>query len=286
MIRLIRSEALKIRTTNPWWIFGIGLVVTTGLALWFNIAQATYYLSEQARQVDTQGMPADEAGSLTAQVAAQTQVATQAANIFTSGQYFAGLFVMMIGILLVTNEYYHQTATATFLTTPLRSAVVSAKLITAGLVAVAYWVISTAISLGAGAIFFNIKHIDNHLGTWTVQRAILFNLLVFVLWAVLGVGFGALIRNQIGATITAAVLYTVGAQVVSVIFFVIRQFLIKEDWVLKLVVVVPSEAARIFVTATQLPETPPYWVGGLVLLGYGLVGSAVGTMIMRRRDIS
>jgi ABC-type transport system involved in multi-copper enzyme maturation permease subunit len=286
MTRLIRSEVLKIRTTNPWWIFGLGLIVTTGLALWFNLAQASYYLSEEARHVDTADLPSDQAGSVAAQMAAQTQVATQAANIFTSGQYFAGLFVMMIAILMVTNEYYHQTATATFLTTPLRSAVVTAKLITAALVAVVYWVVSTVISIGGGLIFFNVKHVDNHLDTWSVQRAILFNLLVFVLWAVLGVGFGALIRNQIGATITAAVLYTVGSQVVGVVFFVIRQFLIKEDWVLKLAVVVPSEAARVFVTAVQLPESAPYWVGGLVLLAYGVVGSVAGSMIMRRRDIS
>jgi ABC-2 type transport system permease protein len=286
MTRLIRSEVLKIRTTNPWWIFGIGLIVTTGLALWFNLAQASYYLSEEARHVDTADLPSDQAGSVAAQMAAQTQVATQAANIFTSGQYFAGLFVMMIAILMVTNEYYHQTATATFLTTPLRSAVVTAKLITAALVAVVYWVVSTVISIGGGLIFCNVKHVDNHLDTWSVQRAILFNLLVFVLWAVLGVGFGALIRNQIGATITAAVLYTVGSQVVGVVFFVIRQFLIKEDWVLKLAVVVPSEAARVFVTAVQLPESAPYWVGGLVLLAYGVVGIVAGSMIMRRRDIS
>lgn len=286
MIQLIRSEALKIRTTNPWWIFGIGLITTTGLALWFNMAQASYYLSEEARNVNTADLPPDQAGRAAAEIAAQSQVATQAANIFTSGQYFAGLFVMMIGILLVTNEYYHQTATTTFLTTPLRSAVVTAKLITAGLLAVVYWMVSTAISLAGGVIFFNAKHFDNHLDTWSVQRAILFNLLVFLLWGVLGVGFGALIRNQIGATITAAVLYTVGSQIVGVVFFVIREFLIKEDWVLKLVVVVPSEAARIFVTATQLPQAPPYWVGGIVLLAYGIVGSVVGTMIMRRRDVS
>ena len=53
----------------------------------------------------------------------------QAANIYTSGQFFGVLFVSLLGILLITNEYYHQTATTTFLTTPHRSRVVAAKLV-------------------------------------------------------------------------------------------------------------------------------------------------------------
>ena len=50
------------------------------------------------------------------------------------------------------------------------------------------------------------------LGEWEVQRAILFNLLVYMLWAIVGVGFGALIRNQVGAVVTGALVYLVGTQ--------------------------------------------------------------------------
>ncbi|MBO0870671.1 MAG: hypothetical protein J2P15_19110, partial [Micromonosporaceae bacterium] len=32
-IRLIRAEIMKIRTTNTWWLFLIGMVVVAGLAL-------------------------------------------------------------------------------------------------------------------------------------------------------------------------------------------------------------------------------------------------------------
>jgi hypothetical protein len=31
---------------------------------------------------------------------------------------------------------------------------------------------------------------------------------------------------------------------------------------------------------------PAWWVGALVLVGYGVLAGAIGTMIMRRRDIS
>ena len=38
--------------------------------------------------------------------------------------------------------------------------------------------------------------------------------------------------------------------------------------------------------AEAFPESPPYWVGGIVLLAYGVVAGVVGTLIMRTRDIS
>jgi ABC-type transport system involved in multi-copper enzyme maturation permease subunit len=280
MIGLIRSELLKIRTTNIWWLFALGVAGLTGLTLLFNCVQAHFFLNEE---LSTEGMDADEA----AQIRAQSQVVAQAANVFTSGQYFGGLMVLLLAMIVVTNEFYHQTATATFLTTPHRSAVVAAKLVAAIGFAVGFWLITAVLSLVTGVVFFNAEGFPNHLGDWEVQRAILFNLLVFALWAVLGVGFGALIRNQIGAVVTGALLYVVGTQLAQVVFFLVREFLIKEDWVLTAQVALPAVAAQVFVSAVDaFPHSPPYWVGGLVMLGYGIVAGAVGTYLMRRRDIS
>jgi len=287
MSNLIRSELLKVRTTNMWWIFTLVVVLTTGLAVWFNASEASYLLNQDPPSLENSGLSAEEIRQIQAEQALQSNEKAIAADIFTSGQYFASLFVMIIAILLVTNEYHHQTATATFLTTPNRLAVVKAKMVTATMFAVGIWVITTVISLGVGVLFYQSEKMGNHLGDWAVQRAILFNLLVYVLWAILGVGFGALIRSQIGATITGAVLYTIGTQVVETIFGFVRFGLIKHDWVLTLKVLVPPEAARIFVAPVKtFVESPPYWVGGLVLLGYGLLSAAIGTWFMRRRDIS
>ena len=101
MIALIRGELLKIRTTNSWWLFGIGVVVMTGLALLVNCLQADYFLNDAAND-DNSGADAGTQQML----AAQSTVVAQAANIFTSGQYFGGLFVLMLGMLVVTNEFY------------------------------------------------------------------------------------------------------------------------------------------------------------------------------------
>jgi hypothetical protein len=56
-------------------------------------------------------------------------------------------------------------------------------------------------------------------------------------------------------------------------------------------VLVPGVDSQIMVSPEriQLGPTvlgPPWWVGGLVLLGYGVLAGTVGTVLTRRRDIS
>jgi ABC-type transport system involved in multi-copper enzyme maturation permease subunit len=285
MTGLIRGELLKIRTTNTWWLFGLGVIGTTALALLVNCLQADFFLNQE--RPDTSGMNAEDAANALQQYESQSQVIAQAANIFTSGQFFGGLFVLMLGMLIVTNEFYHQTATATFLTTPHRSSVMAAKLVTGVAFAAVFWLVTTIMSLPTGLLFFQAQEVSNGLGEWEVQRAIIFNLLVFILWGIVGVGFGALIRNQIGAVLTGSLLYVIGTQAATIIFFLIHEYLIKEDWVLKAQVIVPAVAAQVFVSATEaFPDAPEYWVGGIVMLAYGVLCGLVGTLILRKRDIS
>jgi ABC-2 type transport system permease protein len=274
---LIRSEYLKIRTTNTWWIFGLGTIGATALALLVNILQAHYFLT------GTPPTGAEDQAAFTL----QHNVITQAANIYTSGQFFGGLFVMVLAILMITNEYHHQTATSTFLTTPHRTAVVLAKFVTAAIASVFFWLLTTVLDIITGAIYLKAEGYGSQLGEWSIQRAVLINLMVFVLWAVFGVGIGVLIRSQIGATVTATLLYVAGTQVAYIVTFLVHQFWIKKDWVLTLQVLVPARAAEIAVSPNKLFEqSPPEWVGAAVLIGYGLVLGLIGTSIMRKRDIS
>jgi ABC-2 type transport system permease protein len=293
MTRLLRSELLKIRTTNTWWLFGLGSFVMTALALLFNFIQAHYLLLPFDKYVEsTRGrspdqLPPDQVAELKAQWASQHDVIAQAANIFTSGQFFGVLFVSLLGILLITNEYYHQTATTTFLTTPHRSRVVAAKLITGMVAAAGFWLFSLVINLIAGSIFLKTQGFGSQLGHWEVTRAILLNLAAYAIWAVFGVGFGALIRSQIGATITATVLYLIGTALAQIVFQLIHSFVIKKDWVLTAQVIVPAVASSIMISPVKtFEQSPPQWVGAVVLIGYGVIAGLIGTMILRKRDVS
>jgi ABC-2 type transport system permease protein len=297
-MKLIRSELMKIRTTNVWWLFGIGILVFTAiaLALWIGVGnQQINTAIAEANQpfvpppADS-GIPQAEIDAMRLQWEMSHDInrllASIAANIYTAGQFFGLMFVMLLGAILMTNEFYHQTATATFLVTPQRTKVILAKLGTSVLAAAFFWVLTTAIGIVAGAIFFSAKGYDMQLGEWPVTRAILMNGLAYGLWGILGVALGVLIRNQIAAVIVGAAGYMLGTYVVQIAVFLVSMWL-DSDVILKLIVGWPAVASQVMVaTEPVFPGSPQWWVGALVLIGYGLVFGAAGTLITRRRDIS
>lgn len=266
---LLRSERIKMTSTKTWWLFGIGILGATALALLVNCLSAN----------------SDHVGQLS-----QPGIDQRAANIYTSGQYFGGLFVVLLAILLITNEYYHQTATSTFLATPRRTSVVLSKFVMAMLAAAVVWLVTTAINLFVGYLFLRYEGVGPALGEWPVQRAILINLLMFALWGVFGIGLGALLRSQIGATVTAALLYTIGIYAAFAVFALLRTYVFHTDQVWKGVVLIPAIAAQIAESpdSVSLPGNVhvTWWWGVVVMLAYGVIMAVVGTLILRKRDIS
>lgn len=294
-LRLVKSELLKIRTTHVWWIFLIGAFVATSLALalWIFTGNDQINSAEAAGEAFDPIDPANE--RMTEMQRQQWELTNDltrtlhdvAAEIYTSGQFFGLLFVMLLGILLITNEFHHQTATTTFLTTPQRTKVVLGKLGTAMLGASFFWIFSTVLSLAAGIVFLAAKGYGTQLDQWPVLRAILFNGLAYGLWGVLGVGVGVLIRNQIAAVVIGTVAYLAGNILVENILLPILYFGLGWEWVMEASVIWPGIASRIMISPEPVfPDTPAWWVGGLVLAGYGVLFGLIGTMIMRRRDIS
>jgi ABC-2 type transport system permease protein len=304
--RLVKAELLKIWTTNSWWIFAIVSLATTGLALLLNIVQAnsqidfaTQHQNDPLPQFNTDPSgngpsPEDEArmqADFKASIDLPRILVTSAANIYTSGQFFGLVFMVILGVLVVTNEFFHQTATTTFLTTPHRTRVIVSKFIAAILLAFGFWFLITAIDLSVGSIYFGSNGHQIPLTDWPVLRSVLMNLLAFVVWVVLGVALGVLIRSQLGATITAALAYLLSFPAAFIVFGIIRQFIIKKDWVLQWIVIVPGVASQIMINPVPMQvgpgiTTPAWWVGALVLVGYGAVAAVLGTLITRKRDIS
>jgi len=301
--RLIKSELLKIFTTNAWWIFAILVFATTAVALLLNIVIANEEL-RFADQMAGQGPPTyppdqapppDQIERERADFARQTDIGrivlNSTASVFTSGQFFGLLLMVIIGALVVTNEFHHQTATSTFLATPHRTAVIVAKLATAAIMALGFWAVVTAINIGVGSAYFGLSGYDVLLTDWTVVRAVLMNLLGYVVWAILGLGLGVLIRNQLGATITGGAMYLISFPVAITFFGLVRNFIIKHDWVYNGIVAVPGVASFLMIsvepiTFSETATSPPWWVAALVLVGYAVLAGVVGTLITRKRDIS
>ncbi|MEU1684222.1 ABC transporter permease [Micromonospora sp. NPDC005707] len=275
-MNLVRSELLKIRSTNTWWIFALITVPLWALALLFNWLQTDALTSGNVGDV-----PADQADTLQAAGAADNL----AANLYTNGQFFGLLIVMLLGIVVVTSEFFHQTVTTTFLTAPHRTAVMLAKLAAAGVLALFFWIATTVLNLIFAPLILNAVDVGSQLGSGAIWRAIALNGLAYLLWSVLGVGLGVLIRSQIGATVTGILLYlggTIGAAIA--ISLLAQRF---GDWINKLQLLVPSLASGLMVGGdTDIPGNPPQWAGAAVLIGYAVLTGVIGVLTIRRRDIS
>jgi ABC-type transport system involved in multi-copper enzyme maturation permease subunit len=275
---------MKIRTTNVWWLFLIGMVALTALAFLVNAVGHHYTLHPPVGAVN-----ADQARELQQEAAAARTaagLAKTAADLMTSGQFFGLLLAMILGILVVTNEFFHQTATATFLTNPHRTVVITAKAVAALLFGVLLWLVATVLDLIATPVFLDSEHLPVSVFEWTVVQSVLLNLAAFAMWAVLGLGIGTLIRSQIGAVVTGTVLYLIGAAAVALIFQLIHN-VYPHDWVVSAEVIAPAIASSVMITPGRaFDHAPPQWAGALVLVGYTVLAGGLGTWLIRRRDIS
>jgi ABC-type transport system involved in multi-copper enzyme maturation permease subunit len=279
----VQAEIMKVRTTKLWWVFLIGLVLVTAWDLLRTGASHHYELYPPLDRL---------AGGDRAQAVAQAAYAHThagraaiAADMLTSGQFLGVLLAMLLGVLIVTNEYAHQTATATFLTNPHRGAVIAAKLAAAVAVGVLFWFASTAIDVIVTPIYLNSQHVSVALTDWIPLRSVLLNLLAYAMWGVFGVGLGSLFRSQVAAVVSAMAVYLVGAAAVLIVFNLIY-LAYHHTWILGAPVVAPAVASLVMITPGRaFDHAPPQWAGLLVMTGYAMLLGTVGVLRTQRQDI-
>jgi ABC-2 type transport system permease protein len=281
---LVKAEIMKIRTTNTWWLFPIGIVVFTAQALLRNGVSHHFDLNPPLDRMNPTEQT--QAASLAAEAHTHQGAAAIAADMMTSGQFFGGLFALLVGVLVVTNEFHHQTATATFMINPHRTLVVLAKFAAAACFGALFWLVSTAINAAVTPLYLNSQHLDVSITDWAIVRSVLLNLLAFAMWSVFGLGLGALVRSQIGAVVTGMAVYLVGTAAVAIIFQLIYN-IYPRTWVHAATVIAPAVAALVMTTPGQaFPDAPPQWVGLMVMIGYAITFGAAGIALIRRRDVT
>lgn len=262
MTGLIRSEFLKIRTTKMWWGLLLGALAFTAVSVVATVLTAGVDTGPGGPQISSLDAPAT------------------IRNVYASGFAGAYLFALILGIIGMTGEYRHQTVTPTFLATPRRSRLITAKLVTSGLFGLIYGVVCTALAVALGASMIAAKGYPTRITSDQVPQTIGLCLLGVVVWTIVGLGIGILIKNQI-----AAILVAVG---VNFILEPLASALLNHFDLAGIPRYFPGAASNAIVQGVQSANAHllPWWGGTLVLIAYGVVFAVLGAVLTLRRDVT
>ncbi|HET9007107.1 MAG TPA: ABC transporter permease [Actinomycetes bacterium] len=184
------------------------------------------------------------------------------------------LAALVLGILGMAGEFRHGTATSTFLVTPVRGRVVAAKLAAAAATGLAMALVASAAVFAVGLPWLKAKGIEVTVADAGLLARVAGLAVAVALFAVLGVGLAALLRNQVAAVIVGLLWWSQGVE--RILVAVLHQPGL-ERWL-------PRGAASAL-TATG-DTTLPMWAGGLVFAAYGLVLALAGGRLVARRDLT
>lgn len=253
MTRLIQAEFSKLFSTKLWLWLLLGSFALTALFMSFTIGFDGAAGNVQPRMDTPQGQR----------------------NLFAVAGV-AGIWALILGTIAVTGEFRHQTVTPTFLATPHRGRVVIAKLIAYAITGVAYGIATILLAIAIALPWLSAKDISVSLGSNGILGTMLGVIVGVALYSLLGVGLGALIRNQIAAVVGALVY-----------LFVIEQFISAIPTIRDYYKYFPGGANSALTDGTQPNVTllEPYQ-GGLLLVAYALVFAVLGTWLAVRRDVT
>lgn len=268
LVAATRAESTKQFTTSMWWVLGVILVGYVG----FTASALGFALGGSATGAFGTGQgpslpPEDLAGLL-----------------YSSATSVGYVFPLLIGTLIVTSEFRHKTLTPTFLATPRRGVVLGAKLLVGVFLGLLYGVVGIVAAVGPSSAFLATFGLETALtspDTWAMLGRML---LAYVLWVLIGIGVGALVRNQVGA-IVGVLVFT---QFIEPIVRTAAAFI---DGLSDAVRFLPGAAsdslvgASIFTVAAPTGSSLEWWAAGLVLLAYAAVLLALGYLTTWRRDV-
>ena len=246
MTRLVRAELLKLRTTRA----AAGVLALT-------VAVTALIMTTVVLLAGRPGQPAVDSALLTDLV------------VVAKGPLV--VLALILGVLAMSGEFRHGTATPTFLVTPQRGRVVAAKVVALALAGVALAAASAVVALGIGLPWLRSEGVEVAVGADAGAR-LLGLAATSALHAVLGVGLAALVRNQLVA-VAAGLLWM---RVEDLLPAVLNRPRLGR-WL--------PEGAAAALTGPSA-ATLSMWAGGLLFAAYGLALTLLGTRLVVRRDLT
>jgi ABC-type transport system involved in multi-copper enzyme maturation permease subunit len=274
-VRTLASEFLKVFTTRMWWLLALIMMAylaftAGGLGALFGFSIA----NPEAASAAGAGAPALGGLSL-------------APLVYSFASSTGYVFPVIIGALAVTGEFRHRTLTATFLADPRRGGVLAAKYLAQLPIGAGYGVLAFVATVGAGAAAMAGFGLDTALDDPDTWALIARGVLAMALWAAIGVGLGSVVPNQVAA-IVIVLAFT---QFVEPLLRMAASVSEATAQIGKFLPGAASDAlvGQSFYSLASIGDASAsleWWQGGLVLLGLGVVLTAIGGATTWRRDVS
>jgi ABC-2 type transport system permease protein len=171
MTAQLRAELLKQRSTDT----NLGLLsAMLGLVL---LAVLLHGL----------GLPAEDVSNSSEQLTV----------VLGWGEKLSAVFAALLGAMSITSEIRHGTIRPTFLVTPQRARVLVAKVLSSMFFGAGFGLIATAFAAGVGSGVLGARGIESQLDPGDYALFVGGGTAAAALWAPIGLGIGAVVRNQV-----------------------------------------------------------------------------------------
>ena len=246
MLSVVNSEFRKLRTVrSPWLLLAAGpLIVIAGIT---GLVASGGNIHDPATQ-----------------------------NTALAHVGLAAVFTLLFGIMSVAGEYRNATITDTYLSSPGRSRIVTAKLAVYGLTGAAAGLTCALVALAVTAAWWSAKGGSFDLSAARTWQTLGGGVAANIAFAAIGVGLGALIRNLAAAVAIAlawiALVEGIAGQLVG-------------SGLARWLPFYASEALD-RASLTRATGLLPQWGGGLVLLGYTAAFTVAAVITTLKRDVT
>ena len=248
MTRQIRSEVLKLRTTRTTLGLVLGLL---WLVVFFVVVQL---IASEVDKANDFRLATEE---------------TQRSILQSAG--LATLFALLIGILAITSEFRHGTIRPTLLFSPARELVIGAKGIACAVAGGVLGVAAVLITFVIALVWMQVQDVERAIGNGDLLAMAAGIAGATLLWGVIGVGVGAVIRNQVGAIVGTVVWSLLPGPLIQSLYPKVGHFL-------------PSAASDALSGSSDSNLLSPL-AGGVVLVGWALLFVVAGALLTASRDV-
>lgn len=176
MNRLIRAEWLKLATVRTYWMLGLGALALIAVGVAVTAATTKF---------DDGTSPARSTLALTG---------------------LAQTCALLTGTLAATGEYRHRTVASTMLISPRRGRVLVAKTLTLSVVGLGFGILATGVGVAFAMPLLAKRHVSGGVSVTQLVQIVAGGGVAAAICAALGVGVGAVARNQVGAVVAIVIL--------------------------------------------------------------------------------